>query len=224
MKKIILFLCLFLGCIYAQAQSKEEFQALEEEIIKAVQLSAEGKFDEALKIYDTAIEQYPDFPLLYVLKGEALSKFKRRLTANENIYQEAVELYNKAIELDPTFAPAYNSRALLNTFHQKFDLAIQDFSKVLEYSQGDVEAQFNALSDRGTAKLYAKDYEGAIEDYKASLEIRPEHLGVLSNLSGVYLEMKQYDKAEEVLLKLRESSPSDGSILNNLGMLYYRDG
>jgi len=52
-------------------------QSLEEQLIVAIGESQKGNTEQAIAIYDGLIKEYPDAPMLYVLKGEAQSKIKQ---------------------------------------------------------------------------------------------------------------------------------------------------
>lgn len=198
-------------------------QSLKESIMEALKLAEQGKQDEATQALNNLIKENPNIPILYVLKGELITKYNRQLTQNPEVYNKAVKEFDKALSLDSTLSYAYNSRALLNTFHQKYDLAIKDFSSVLKYSN-DPEEKFSALSDRGAAKLYHKDFEGALEDYEKAIEIKPNSIGIYTNLGVLYMQQKNYDKAEETLTKAMKIAPNDAGLMNNLASVYIKKG
>jgi len=50
-----------------------------------------GKYDEAIKRYDKAIEIKPDYYVAWTNRGNSLNEIKK--------YKDAIESYNKAIEL-----------------------------------------------------------------------------------------------------------------------------
>lgn len=195
-------------------------QSLEDSIIEAIELSEEGKITEALQIYDQAIRTYGELPMLRVLKGEVFSGGGRRLTSNPEMYAAALREFNRAIELDSTFTPAYNSRALLNIFHQHFQEAIADFTRVLDLTEGDDEAQFNAYMDRGSAKNYVRDFNGAVMDYSMAIQLNPREVNLYTNLGAAFSSMGETGKAEAAYLKAFELDSINVGVLNNLGLHY----
>lgn len=75
------------------------------------------------------------------------------------------------------------------------------------------------------------DFESAIGAYERILEIDPEHQQARYIIAHVYINAKQYTKAEELLLELITADPEDFKLLNNLAWLYataedakFRDG
>jgi tetratricopeptide (TPR) repeat protein len=216
-KKILLTAIIINGLHYdSNSQKVEEF------VGSALELAKSGEYNHAMAIYDEAIRMYPKDPILYVLKGELITKFNKRLTANENLYQMALQEFNYALKLDSTFWQAYSSRALLHFTHQKFDLAIEDLSAVLRLTRGDNEAQFNALADRANAKYYKRDYEGAIQDYNQALTIQPSNIRVHLNLATLYMGLNQFDIAETKFKKILQKEPTNIDAWNNLSALYLK--
>lgn len=72
------------------------------------------------------------------------------------------------------------------------------------------------------AQAYAKegDLKAAIDAYERILEIEPEHPQARYLVSHTYIQVKQYQKAEKMLLALIEERPNDFSLLNNLAWVY----
>lgn len=93
----------FDGAAYDSLKNRLENQAKKDEYFsKAKRLEAEGRYDEAVSLYDQAINLDPDNWdnwMAYSNKGEALFKLGR--------YEEAIIAYNKAIELTPENPIAY---------------------------------------------------------------------------------------------------------------------
>jgi tetratricopeptide (TPR) repeat protein len=67
---------------------------------------AETRCDEALSIFDDALEHFPDDALLHFNRGVILDEMKR--------YDAAVLAYQRCIELDPTHADAHFNLARLS--------------------------------------------------------------------------------------------------------------
>jgi tetratricopeptide (TPR) repeat protein len=63
-----------------------------------------GKFEEAIKSFDKAIELDPNFAAVYNHKGWTLTKMGK--------FHEAIAFYDKAIALDPNLIDAVNFRDL----------------------------------------------------------------------------------------------------------------
>lgn len=75
------------------------------------------------------------------------------------------------------------------------------------------------------------DFESAVGAYERILEIDPQHQQARYIIAHVYINAKQYQKAEDLLLELADENPDDFKLLNNLAWLYataedpkFRDG
>jgi len=83
---------------------------------QAIELSRQFKNDEAIKLYDEAIELNPTVAQAYFNRGACKS--------NNFDFEGAVKDYDKAIELDPEYLEAYSNRgnAKINMFTSKGNL------------------------------------------------------------------------------------------------------
>ena len=63
-----------------------------------------GRYEEAIKCFEKAIELKPDFAEAYYNKGASLGMLKR--------LDEALKCFEKAIELKPDFARAHYSKGI----------------------------------------------------------------------------------------------------------------
>lgn len=72
------------------------------------------------------------------------------------------------------------------------------------------------------AQAYSKegDFPAAISAYERILEIDPSHQQVRYLISHIYIQAKQYRKAEELLLALIKDRPQDFTLMNNLAWVY----
>lgn len=217
MKKI--YTIIFLVIIGFSAKA----QGLDSLIMNGLNSYQNGDVETALVYYDSALVKYPQLPYLYVLKAEAI--FNSGYATNQKlpvtdpaVYDAAKKLLDKALELSPKSADIYTSRGLLNTIHQKYELAIADYNKVLS-NTFDFDKMFAALSDRASAYSRLQQYEQALSDYQRAIELKPNDLGVLVNMAAVHNDKGEPAKAEEILIGVLEKDSTYTYALNNLGML-----
>ncbi len=76
------------------------------------------------------------------------------------------------------------------------------------------------LMDVANAYIAEKDFPAAIDAYERILQIDPTHLQTRHMLSHIYINAKQYRKAEAMFFKLIEEYPENFSVWNNLAWLY----
>lgn len=150
-----------------------------------------GQNKKADSLATIAIEEYPDRPEGYNLKGVALFNEKKYFPADEcftnsikldssnykafynrgkakyelSKYDEATHDFEKAILLNPKEADIYNNRGLAFAALKKFDKAESDFCQAINLNSKDKSFYFNrAQVRRGLNKL-----DDAIKDFEVVL-------------------------------------------------------
>jgi tetratricopeptide (TPR) repeat protein len=81
-------------------------------------------------------------------------------------------------------------------------------------------AQVSFLVDTGVQYEDEGEYAEAERAYLRALESAPGDLGIQFRLSTLYIQMKQYAKAVDLLKKLHEAAPGSAGICNNLAWIY----
>ena len=102
---------------------------------RGVELYAQGKYDEALKCYDKAIELDPQFSLAWNNKGAALF--------SQGKYDEAIQAYDKAIEIAPKYASAWNNKGFALYNLGKYNEAMQAYDRAIYLNSEDGNAWHN---------------------------------------------------------------------------------
>jgi len=87
-----------------------------------------GRYEEALRAIDTALDINPRNEVAWVNKGNALTKLGRHL--------DALRCFNAAIKVNPTFEVAWNNKG--NTFArlEKYEEALRCYERALEIDAG----------------------------------------------------------------------------------------
>lgn len=106
-------------------------------------LIAQGRADDAIAAYQSALSLRPEFPEVLCNLGNLL-KDQGRL-------QEAVECYEKAIQLHPDFAEAHFNLGLAHQALRQFHRAISCYQTAVALRPGLAEAQYSL------GYLYAND-------------------------------------------------------------------
>ena len=52
--------------------------------------------------------------------------------------------------------------------------------------------------NKGNSAMIDEDFEGAIDDFSASISANPEHAASYCNRAAAYIQLKEYRKAIEV--------------------------
>ena len=91
---------------------------------KAVGLYTDGKFQEALLYYETAILEDPDF--IHAKRGRA------RTLMQLGRDSEALTVFNEVLKLDPDSAVSFANRAILEDRMGLYDRAIADYGRAIK--------------------------------------------------------------------------------------------
>jgi tetratricopeptide (TPR) repeat protein len=132
---------------------------------------------------------------------EALRKYTQGVRAYdvEGDYAKARTLLEDAVRIDTTFAMAYRKLGVvLASRGLDRERALEATRRAFELSGRlpDVE-RYLAI---GTYHMHVtSDYQAAATAYRALLDTHPEDAAALNNLSLIYLEMQDYEAANEVL-------------------------
>jgi len=108
------------------AKAKARAEAMTKAFADGVQLSNDGKTDEAVAKFMEVATAIPNCAECYANIGTVQTKAKK--------YDEAEAAFKKALELKPDFSEAYNGLANLYNAQKKFDLAAEAGKKALELS------------------------------------------------------------------------------------------
>jgi tetratricopeptide (TPR) repeat protein len=90
----------------------------------------------------------------------------------------------------------------------------------LQINQKTDEERIQFLLNVAEAYFVEKDYESAVGAYERILEIDPDHQQSRYVIGHVYIDAKQYKKAEALLSELVKDYPEDFKLKNNLAWLY----
>ncbi len=122
---------------------------LEGILLQSQVLSAQGNLLKASETLSMASVQFPDEPLIYILRGDINSKM------NQPGY--AIIDYSKAIELDPENAEIYYKRGGSYEEIREYEGALADYEKLLAMSKFDGTAQ--RLHEEATQRMYELNRE-----------------------------------------------------------------
>ncbi|ABR30672.1 tetratricopeptide repeat protein [Thermosipho melanesiensis] len=124
-----------------------------ERLLKAIELTKNGKFDEAEKIYKELVKQ--DIPEAYNNLGNIYRK--------KGLIARAIECYKKAIEIKPDFAECYFNLGCAYMEIENYSLAIFSLEKAekLGLKNFDLDVQLSlcylAVGNKRKAKEKMKD-------------------------------------------------------------------
>jgi tetratricopeptide (TPR) repeat protein len=149
--------------------------------------AAKGDLKGAMVDYTTASQQPSKIDFL-AFHHRGLAEFKLANVTG------ALADFTKAIELNPSYAPAYCSRASLEQTKLDYDAALTDENKAIE-----LDARFAlAYFGRGNVEEARGQYDAALADYIKTVEIQPDYTDALTARDKVrtYLNHKFRATAE----------------------------
>ncbi|TAD79060.1 MAG: tetratricopeptide repeat protein [Oscillatoriales cyanobacterium] len=175
---------------------------------QAVALNEAKRHEEAVEIYQRAIELDPNFVYTHNGLGAAYRDLKR--------YEEAIAAYQRAIELDPNFVYAHNG--LGNAYYdlKRYEEAIAACQQAIELDPN--EAIYH--NNLGLAYRDLKRYEEAIAAYQRAIELDPNYASPHNGLGNAYRNLKRYEEAIAAYQRAIELEPNEAIYHNNLGLAY----
>ncbi len=126
-------------------------------------------------------------------------------------FDKAVEFYKRGILLKPDDfnANVVLANALFDS--QRFEEASDYYAKAVRINDKDV----NARTDLGTTfvERQTPDYERAIREFNAALEIDPKHEATLYYLGIAYFRKGDKGNADKMLAELEKANPTSSLIV-----------
>ena len=166
------------------------------------ELAAANEIDAAIEMLDKAVEKANEYgqddiaadaqsliPQLYMQQGNIL--------LNQKNYPAAMAAYQKVVEINPNDANGYLRLGQAASRADDIETAIAALTKASELGQSkaaDREMSTIYLS-KAAEILKAKDYQGAYDNAKKSLDILPNNPTAMQIAGTAALQLKNYDDA-----------------------------
>jgi len=211
----------------------------------------EGNLDNAIRLFDEARRNDPQFALAYAGLGEAYRR-KYEVTRDAKVIPEVTGYCNRALALNGQLAPAHVTLGRIHDSTGQHDLAIQEFQRALDLDVGSAEAlqgMARAYESTGRLKeaenLYQKAaamvpdywdgynrlgsfyfrqrrYHEAITQFQRVLALRTDNTAGYSNLAVAYISLEKWREAQTLLEKAIELAPNY-ALYSNLGLVYLHE-
>lgn len=168
------------------------------------------RYEDALKVYNRAVELKPEYTEAWQGQGNTLFELKR--------YQDALDAYDKAIQIKPDYWQAWNGRGKALDRLQQYEEAINSYDSALKIQADNLEA----WNGRGNSLIKLQQYSEAIASFDKALKLKPDYSPAwyqrgwaLHNLRQYEEAVKSYDKAVEYEPESAESWYQRGNALIN---------
>lgn len=214
MKKLLIFISILFLTLGAFAQANKTAQ---DYIESGKTKLEEGKFQEALKDFNKAIELDPNNAEAYLKRTSVKSGL---MFDDTDILKDC----NKALELEPNNPKALVNRGIIKVNLKKEEEAIDDFNKALELLNEAIRLDPNNAefySDRARAKIGLKQIDEGLEDLNKAIELDPKDsfsYGYRGAIKSWY--KKEYNEAIEDYNKAFELTPNNVRIYYARGLAY----
>jgi tetratricopeptide (TPR) repeat protein len=109
--------------------------------------------------------------------NEEIMKGLREL--NRRDFDRAIVHFSRAIELDPTFAEAYNQRAIVHYLREDFAESVKDCRRCVKL----MTCHFGAWAGLGHCYAHLNRLSDAVRSYEKALDINP-HLTCVRDAVG----------------------------------------
>ncbi|PPR33870.1 MAG: TPR repeat-containing protein YrrB [Alphaproteobacteria bacterium MarineAlpha6_Bin5] len=227
----------------AEAEAQKLLKQFPEDLtclnILGVILDAKGQTEDAIKIYEKALQINENSPETHFNMGsiyhrlgrsnEARISYEKAITIKSDFlnayfnlglvcqnlqsYEKAIENYQKAIELKPDFHEAIGAMGTALQAQGELDEAIENYKKALSISS-DARNHFNlAAGLRNKGSL-----DESIEHYQKSLSFNENNPEALTSLGDALWHKGNVDEGLEMLNKAVEIDPNHPTSNYNLAV------
>lgn len=209
-----------------------------------------NNLDEALEIYNNAVEKAPGFVPFYCLLGDiysSIGEFENAITeykmaiwldslnipayrhlckAYEDMgdYDNAAETYEKLIKIMPNMPEFHSSLANILYIKGDIDGAISHFQTAVTLNPN---KEWTSVVNQTLGFVFQEskeDLNAAITSYQSAYLMTPEDIDIYVNLGSAFYDKEDYDNALTVYRNALELDPKNAKIHCNLGFLYWGKG
>lgn len=207
---------------------------------KANALSDLQLHEEAIAVYERAIELNPEDSKYYFNKGNAFSELQRYDEAiimydmaielnheNPNYYcnkgnilcalhnyEEAISLFRTAIEIDTECAICYFNLGTTFYYTHQYLEAVAMFNKAIEFDPKDADYYYN----NGNALYNLRRLEEALGMYNRAIELKSGEVSFYNNKGLVLVALQRYEEAVAMYDRAIELNPGKASYYYNKGI------
>jgi len=134
---------------------------------------------------------------------------------DRELFESGIECYDVSLKLKEC-AEAYSNRGIAYAKLNKYERAIEDFSKAIALNPDDAEAYYN----RGIAYAKLNKYERAIKDYDETIKLNPNYAAAYNNRGAAYAKLNKYERAIKDYDETIKLNPNYAAAYNNRGAAY----
>ena len=173
---------------------------------------AKGDLTAALKDLDKAIELAPNDPGYYNNRADFYKDYKNEAERALKDYEIALKLSKDPYQSSRTL----NNRALIYEGQEKFDLALEEYTKAIEIYPNEPHSYSNR------ARIYQKQqkYELGLNDYSQAISVDKENPIWYDKRANCFISKEDFTSALKDLDKAIDLAPNDPVYYNNRADFY----
>ena len=186
-----------------KAEQMEVGKEVESELEKGNALFAEGKYDEAVKVYEGILEKHPEVYIINTNIGNCYFQKEE--------YEKAEEYYLKVYEKEQDNPKIILAIGNTSTIRGDDEKALEWYRKVDIEKVNDSTVLYNI----GTNFYNRSQFEEALRYYLKAVEKKPDFLDAIYQLGLTYLTLGKYEdslKTFESYLKCDSGSERAGQV------------
>lgn len=211
---IPIFLLITLLCFVFCAGCTDEPTSLRDQWNeKGNSLADQGRYEEALDAFNTALTYDPDDALTYAYRGIVLH--------NLNRVDEAMRDFDHALTLNPNEGRAWIGRASIYLNAKDYLRAEQAVDRVIETANKNSDTVIvDAYLIRGFAHNRLQQYEAALRDFDLAITFDPERKDLWEHKAYSLVSMGRLTEALQCYDYLIQLYPDDPQFWNTKGSVH----
>jgi tetratricopeptide (TPR) repeat protein len=192
--------------------SAMELSKIREDCQQGDRLVLDGRYTEAIAIYDRALLVRRDAHQVWNNQGTAFFYLEQ--------YERAMAAYDRALQLQPNYAEAWNNRGSAIAQWQRLPEALTCYEKALECKPTYAEAWYN----RGLILYELGQYTESLLSYDRAVPLRRDSPDLWRHRARALVALNQYAAATTAYDKALHLAPEDPDLLYRKSGCYALQG
>jgi tetratricopeptide (TPR) repeat protein len=159
------------GGAMTKEEAEKRVKGIQAKFSQAASLGNEGKYDEAIALYNEVLVDVPQCQECYLNMG-AINTRKKDWAAAEEAYKKAIEIKADSPEPYNGLANVYNAQ---QKFKEAAEASAEAAKRVAATPGGTGGASANILYNQGAIAWNANDFQKAREHFEAAIKADPNH-------------------------------------------------
>lgn len=160
-------------------------------------LARQGRFDEALSEFQSAIREDPGIDRAWFNLGVTFLELRR--------YEEAMDAFRRTLAINPSYAPAWSHIGNIYFGQGRFDLAEESYLKALSMDPALAVAHYNlALTLRKKG-----DMAGYVAELETAVRSDPYFVAANLDLAHIYISQGRAAEARDMLKRVLRVDPQN---------------